>query len=208
MNVFLCKGIIIGEPCTGKTSLLCRYTKNIFNPEYTCTIGVDFQVKQLRLKEGVLKLQLWDTAGQEKYRILTTSYFKGSRVCLVLYDITRRTTFDKVSEWVNQFNKNQSTTENVLVIIGNKNDLNDSRQVKFEEGVELAKSNNCLFFETSVKTNPEGINQLFDVVAEKAFALLKKDAEQNKSDNSDVIHLEKLENHEIKEQNECQCLTI
>ena len=207
MNSFLCRVIIIGEPCTGKTSLLWRYSENVFIDNYKCTIGIDFKVKQIKLKEGILKMQLWDTAGQERFKVLTKSYFRGSRCCLVLYDVTRRTTFEKVTEWVNQFKEEKSTQENILVIVGNKNDLVDQRKVTYEEGENLAKMLNCFFFEISVKENPDSVNKLFETVAEQVFPILIKEFSQNESqkDENKSPNLNPGSNNGKEDPNKCSC---
>ena len=148
---YLFKYIIIGDSAVGKSNLLLKYAHNKFNEEYQATIGVEFGAKNVEINNKIYRIQIWDTAGQENFRSITRAYYKNSVCALVVYDITNKETFENVQTWIEDC-KNQSPKTIFLVLIGNKCDLESSRQVTYEEGEELAKRNNMLFFETSALT--------------------------------------------------------
>ncbi len=151
---YLLKYIIIGDAAVGKSNLLLRYAHGQFKPEYQLTIGVEFGAKNIQINNKTFRIQIWDTAGQENFRSITRAYYKNSVCALVVYDISSRDSFDHVSTWIEDC-KNQSPKTIFMVLVGNKCDLNDKRQVTIEEGRELAERNEMLFFETSAK---DGIN--------------------------------------------------
>ena len=151
---YLLKYIIIGDAAVGKSNLLLRYAHGQFKPEYQLTIGVEFGAKNIQINNKVFRIQIWDTAGQENFRSITRAYYKNSVCALVVYDISSRDSFNNVSTWIEDC-KNQSPKTIFMVLVGNKCDLNDKRQVTAEEGKDLADRNEMLFFETSAK---EGIN--------------------------------------------------
>ena len=151
---YLLKYIIIGDAAVGKSNLLLRYAHGQFKPEYQLTIGVQFGAKNIQIKNKVFRIQIWDTAGQENFRSITRAYYKNSVCALVVYDISSRDSFNNVTTWIEDC-KNQSPKTIFMVLVGNKCDLNDNRQVTAEEGKELADKNDMMFFETSAK---DGIN--------------------------------------------------
>ena len=151
---YLLKYIIIGDAAVGKSNLLLRYAHGQFKPEYQLTIGVEFGAKNIQINNKIFRIQIWDTAGQEKFLPITRGYYKNSACALVVYDISNRDSFDHISTWIEDC-KNQSPKTIFMVLVGNKCDLNDKRQVTIEEGRELAERNEMLFFETSAK---DGIN--------------------------------------------------
>ena len=151
---YLLKYIIIGDAAVGKSNLLLRYAHGQFKPEYQLTIGVEFGAKNIQINNQVFRIQIWDTAGQENFRSITRAYYKNSVCALVVYDISSRDSFNNVSTWIEDC-KNQSPKTIFMVLVGNKCDLYDKRQVSIEEGRELAEKNNMMFFETSAK---DGIN--------------------------------------------------
>jgi Ras-related protein Rab-1A len=116
------------------------------------SIGVDFKSKQIELDDKLIKLQIWDTAGHEKFRTITTSYYKSAHAIIILYDITEQSSFEHIKTWMVEIDK--FAKQGVLKIMaGNKKDLEDKRQVTKEEGQELADAYGLLFFETSAKTD-------------------------------------------------------
>ena len=155
---YLLKYIIIGDAAVGKSNLLLRYCHGQFKPEYQLTIGVEFGAKNVQINNKIFRIQIWDTAGQENFRSITRAYYKNSVCALVVYDISSRDTFNNVSTWIEDC-KNQSPKTIFMALVGNKSDLNDKRQVSFDEGRDLAERNNMMFFETSAKdgTNVEEI---------------------------------------------------
>ena len=113
---YSCKVVIIGEPCNGKTSLLKRYTLNKFDEKYMVTLGVDLQKKIVLIDNCVIELLLWDTAGAENYTIMTKAYYKNAKVCIIMYDVTRRSTFEKVGIWLKQFQEVCDPSQAVTII--------------------------------------------------------------------------------------------
>lgn len=148
---YILKFIVVGDSSVGKSNLLLQFTDKRFQPTHDLTIGVEFGTKLISHNKTVYKAQIWDTAGQEVFKSITRSYYKGSIGCLLVYDITQRHTFTAVSEWLKEIR--QSCSENmIIVLIGNKTDVDSRRQVSADEGREFAKENAISFFETSAKT--------------------------------------------------------
>ena len=157
---YLFKYIIIGDAAVGKSNLLLRYAHGQFKPEYQLTIGVEFGAKNVEIRNKTYRIQIWDTAGQENFRSITRAYYKNSVCALVVYDISSRDSFNNVSTWIEDC-KNQSPKTIFMVLVGNKSDLSDKRRVSFEEGQQMAKNHNLLFFETSAKTG-ENVDKIFE----------------------------------------------
>ena len=196
---YLLKYIIIGDAAVGKSNLLLRYAHGQFKPEYQLTIGVEFGAKNIQIKNKVFRIQIWDTAGQENFRSITRAYYKNSVCALVVYDISSRDSFNNVSTWIEDC-KNQSPKTIFMVLVGNKSDLADRRQVNTEEGQELADKYGMQFYETSAKTG-ENVEKIFlssaDEIARKidqGYYDLENDTcgiKQgiNKQNNSSQVHL-------------------
>ena len=159
MNKINAKILTLGETTVGKTSILNKFTDNVFTSTQLPTIGIDFKIKNIKIGELNIGLKIWDTAGQERYRNITKQYFKGADGILLVFDLTKRDTFDKINQWIEQLNNYTSTYEISIVLIGNKKDLPD-REISFEEGKKRAKELNVEYFETSAKTG-ENINEAF-----------------------------------------------
>jgi len=155
----LFKYIIVGDTAVGKSCLLLQFTDKRFQPVHDLTIGVEFGSRTITIDDNQIKLQIWDTAGQEKFRSITRSYYRGAAGCLLVYDITRRETFEHLPSWLEDCRKysNQNIT---IMLIGNKCDMENKRAVSREEGEEFARKNNMFFLETSAKTS-ENVEQAF-----------------------------------------------
>jgi len=164
---YLLKYIIIGDAAVGKSNLLLRFAQNDFKTEYQLTIGVEFGAKNIEINNKKLRLQIWDTAGQENYRSITRAYYKNSVCAILVYDISNRETFEHISNWIEDCIA-QSPKTVFMVLVGNKSDLNENRKVTFEEGQEMAKNNNLLFFETSAKTG-ENVDKIFEDSAKEIY---------------------------------------
>lgn len=137
-NIDLClKIILVGDSGVGKTNILTRFTKNIFNQDNKSTIGVEFGTKIINIQDHVVKLQIWDTAGQERYKSITVAYYKGSKGAFIVFDVSKKQTFDNVIKWYNDIKKN-GEKELSIILIGNKTDLK-VREVSFEEAKKFAE---------------------------------------------------------------------
>lgn len=157
------------ENCTiagvGKSCLLLQFTDKRFQPVHDLTIGVEFGARMVTIDNKQVKLQIWDTAGQESFRSITRSYYRGAAGALLVYDITRRDTFKHLSRWLEEA-RQHSQSNMVIMLIGNKNDLEHRRAVSTEEGKAFAEANGLIFMETSAKT-AFNVEQAFINTAEK-----------------------------------------
>lgn len=162
---YLFKYIIIGDTGVGKSCLLLQFTDKRFQPVHDLTIGVEFGARMVTIDNKQIKLQIWDTAGQESFRSITRSYYRGAAGALLVYDITRRDTFKHLSVWLEEA-RQHSQSNMVIMLIGNKNDLEHRRAVSFEEGKAFADANGLIFMETSAKT-AFNVEQAFINTAEK-----------------------------------------
>ena len=155
--------MILGETLVGKTALITRYTKNSFAGTYLTTVGIDFQYKSLNINDKKIKVEIWDTAGQERFRNIAKNYFQSSHGFLLVYDISNRESFNKLNFWNEQITANAPENTKVI-IVGNKNDLEEERQVKKEEGENFANNNKVHFYETSAKENIN-VSTVFELLA-------------------------------------------
>ncbi|KRZ93538.1 Ras-related protein Rab-2 [Trichinella sp. T8] len=148
---YLFKYIIIGDTGVGKSCLLLQFTDKRFQPVHDLTIGVEFGARMITIDGKQIKLQIWDTAGQESFRSITRSYYRGAAGALLVYDITRRDTFNHLTSWLEDA-RQHSNSNMVIMLIGNKSDLEARRDVKREEGEAFAREHGLIFMETSAKT--------------------------------------------------------
>lgn len=180
------KLVFLGEQSVGKTSLITRFMYDSFDNTYQATIGIDFLSKTMYLEDRTIRLQLWDTAGQERFRSLIPSYIRDSAAAVVVYDITNVNSFQQTTKWIDDV-RTERGSDVIIMLVGNKTDLADKRQITTEEGEQRAKEMNVLFIETSAKTG-YNVKQLFRRVA---AALPGMDTTQDKS-REDMIDI-KLE---------------
>jgi small GTP-binding protein len=148
------KVILVGDSGTGKTSFMHRFIQEKFSSTYKTTIGADFLMKNVETpSKGLFKLQLWDTAGRERFQSISRAYYRGTDAFLVFYDTTNRESFRNVTRWFEEINQHIGPNDNdsVKMIIGTKKDLAYKRQVSFDEADELAKHLGALFYEVSAK---------------------------------------------------------
>ena len=159
------KIMIIGESLVGKTALITRYTKNTYGGAYLSTVGIDFQDKFLNINGKQIRIEIWDTAGQERFRNIAKNYFQSSNGFLLVYDITKKTTFEKLDFWNEQINLN-APKNTKYILIGNKIDLEKEREVQKVDGENFAQKNNIQFYETSAKDGTN-VNYVFELLAKE-----------------------------------------
>ncbi|KAG2720936.1 hypothetical protein I3760_02G057600 [Carya illinoinensis] len=164
---YLFKIVIIGDSAVGKSNLLSRYARNEFNMHSKATIGVEFQTQVLDIDGKEVKAQVWDTAGQERFRAVTSAYYRGAVGALVVYDISRRSTFDSIARWLDEL-KTHSETTVVRMLVGNKCDLENIRAVRIEEGKTLAEEEGLFFMETSA-LDSTNVKKAFEIVIREIY---------------------------------------
>jgi small GTP-binding protein len=157
--------IMIGDPFVGKTSLLNRAMGGKFKTEESTTLGANWHLFTHECAGGQVELQIWDTAGSEKYRALGPLYYRSAVGAIVVYDITSRTTFENVQRWISSFTATAGMNV-VIIVIGNKSDDNDAREVTDREGLEWCEEHNYDWYETSAKTG-QNVQTVFEMLAEK-----------------------------------------
>ena len=151
--------MLLGDSNVGKTSILKRYCKNQFSESYISSVGIDFETKYIKVDEKTINLQIWDTAGQERYKVISKNYYNKSDGFIIVYDITNKSSFDSIVNWVEDI-KELASNDNKNIILGNKCDLESERKINKEEGDNLAKKYNCQFFEVSAQ-NGKNIDKSF-----------------------------------------------
>ena len=160
------KILLLGDSEVGKSCFLMRYSDNVFVENYITTIGLDYKLKNVKLDSGkTIKVQLWDTAGQDKYRTIAKNYFKGSHGILLLYDITKQSSFNNIREWIQDI-REEVSPKAIIFLIGNKIDLADQRKISKEKGIELAEEYKLPFFEASAKSG-ENVDEVFKALYTK-----------------------------------------
>jgi Ras-related protein Rab-2A len=157
---YIFKFIIVGNSAVGKSCLLLRFDEDRFQPIHDVTVGVTFSIKMVQIEGQDVKVQIWDTAGQEIFRSITRSYYRDSACAIIVYDITDRNSFDKVEDWVRDV-RNLAPPDCLLVLFGNKSDLEAQRAIRKEQGQDMADRHGLSFFETSAATG-ENVSQAFN----------------------------------------------
>lgn len=178
------KLVFLGDQSVGKTSIITRFMYDKFEGSYQATIGIDFLSKTMYLEDRTVRLQLWDTAGQERFRSLIPSYIRDSSVAVVVYDVINRTSFLSTSKWIDDV-RNERGNDVILVLVGNKTDQADKRQVSVEEGEAKAKEHGIMFIETSAKAG-FNVKALFRKIA-AALPGMENSQMANDTDMIDVV---------------------
>ena len=207
------KIILVGESTVGKTCIINQYVNQSFQEEYTTTIGGDRLQKEIEINNKKLNLEIWDTAGQEQYRAINKIFMKNTKIAILVYSIVKKETFEQLDYWYESV-KNNNSNNVLFVVVGNKNDLYEQREVEEEEGKKWAEDNNCLFFESSAK-DYESIENIFNGVCEK-YLISNQEQQTNQNQNlnkpqpnpqkdNKTIILEKNEFEEKNNHNERRC---
>jgi Ras-related protein Rab-2A len=201
-NNYNFKYIIVGDVCVGKSCLTLQYLDKRFEPVHDTTIGVEFGSKKICFFEynADVKIQIWDTAGQETFRSIVRSYFRGAIGALVVFDITKRDTFNNIKSWLNQV-KDSCLTPINITLVGNKFDLDNKRVVSREEALILANEYNINYIETSAKTGhnvDEAFNNNIKIVLERI-----KNGEID--GNFGIPKTKPIKQNKITNDNKCYC---
>lgn len=173
------KIIILGSSSVGKTCILQRGFENEFNQNALSTIGIDFKTKFFKFDDTKIKVNYIDTAGQEKFRAISVNYLKGTDGAVLVFDITKKETYQLIGTWLDDINNNNKMSIGKM-LIGNKADLEDEREVSKEEGEQLAKLLDCKYYETSAKTG-QNVNEALDEIARTTYLIWKKSNENRNS---------------------------
>ncbi|CAL9759820.1 unnamed protein product [Musa acuminata subsp. burmannicoides] len=173
---YVFKVVLIGDSAVGKSQLLARFSRNEFSVDSKATIGVEFQTRTLTIDSKTIKAQIWDTAGQERYRAVTSAYYRGAVGAMLVYDITKRQSFDHVARWLEEL-RGHADRNIVIMLIGNKSDLGSLRAVPTEDAKEFAQRESLFFMETSAleSTNVESafqtvLTEIHRIVSKKSLA--------------------------------------
>ncbi|XP_021281326.1 ras-related protein RABA4c isoform X1 [Herrania umbratica] len=170
---YVFKVVLIGDSAVGKSQLLARFARNEFNIDSKATIGVEFQTRTLLVDHKTIKAQIWDTAGQERYRAVTSAYYRGAVGAMLVYDITKRPSFDHVAKWLEEL-RGHADKNIVIMLVGNKSDLGSLRAVPVEDAKEFAQRESLFFMETSAleATNVESafltvLTEIYRIISKK-----------------------------------------
>lgn len=169
---YLFKVVLIGDSGVGKSNLLSRFTRNEFNLESKSTIGVEFATKSIEVESKTIKAQIWDTAGQERYRAITSAYYRGAVGALLVYDISKKLTFENVERWLKEL-RDHAEPNIVVMLVGNKSDLRHRRAVSTEEAMAFAEANNLAFIETSA-LDATGVDNAFQQILTEIYRLMSR----------------------------------
>ncbi len=191
---YLFKIILVGDVAVGKTNLITRYTTKAFSIESKPTLGVEFSNSTLYKDGKTIRTQIWDTSGQETYKSITKGYFKGAHGAMIVYDITKRKTFEHVNSWLNDI-KEAADLNPSIMMIGNKCDLVHLREVPQEEAIQYAKTNNIAFTETSALDMTHVEIAFETMINRTSFLLLACGNTKRTSKNRDIRRYEKATKH-------------
>ena len=171
---FEIKICLLGDVSVGKTSIASRFCKNSFNENYINTIGGAYQQQNIVLNNGAkIKLHIWDTSGQDRFRSMTNLYYRDAQVAILTYDVTNEESLEGLNYWLNELNDKVEIDDMILCLVGNKNDVDASKKVvSTSKGKAFAEEHNMIFYETSAKTGA-GVKELFQAIAAKEYELLK-----------------------------------
>ena len=205
---FSFKILFLGGIGVGKTSIINRYVKNIFINDQTPTIGIDYKSKIVIYNSKKIKLKIFDTSGQERFHTLTKNYYRGADGIIMVFDLKRSETFDELTYWMEEINKNCDKNKIGLILVGNKNDGNlDERKISREQGNKIAELYNFIYIETSAVTN-DNIKECFDLMVKTLFEKNVNDCNNIKNNNEEKEDIDIDKNKEVNDKKETIVLNI
>ena len=175
INEYEVKICLLGDVNVGKTSIASRYCKNVFNEHHINTIGGAYQQQKVILSNGsAVKLHIWDTSGQERFRAMTNLYYRDAQVAILTYDVTNEQSLESLNYWLSELSDKVDQENMLLCLAGNKNDVDSSeKKVSTAKGKQFAEEHNMIFYETSAKTGA-GVKELFQAIATKEYAIIQE----------------------------------
>jgi len=205
---FSFKILFLGGIGVGKTCIINRYVKNIFINDQTPTIGIDYKSKIVIYNSKKIKLKIFDTSGQERFHTLTKNYYRGADGIIMVFDLKRSETFDELTYWMEEINKNCDKNKIGLILVGNKNDGNlDERKISREQGNKIGELYNFIYIETSAVTN-DNINECFDLMVKTLFEKNVNDCNNIKNNNEEKEDIDIDKNKEVNDKKETIVLNI
>jgi small GTP-binding protein len=202
MSALKLKLIFVGHGRVGKTSLINQYLDKTFKEEYIMTVGKEKSLKNINIEGKEVSLEICDTAGQPDYRAINKIFMKNTDIALIVYDITKRESFEELNNWIGSVKESNTNKKVIFGIAANKSDLYEQRVVKKNEGEELAKNNNALFFETSAK-DYDSVENVFLTLSEE---YLKKEEERKKEEEKKKKKKKKKKNEEEEKKRELELI--
>lgn len=160
---FLYKILLIGDSSVGKSSIIYKFSDNIFDDKFITTIGVDFKLKDIKINNKTAKLQIWDTAGQERFKTVSSTYYRGSHGIIIVFDLTNKESFNNIKYWINEINK-YTINQQPIILVGNKSDL--KRCVPIEKINSLSNKYDLPYIETSAKYG-DNIDHIFNLISKQ-----------------------------------------
>ena len=187
----------LGDTLVGKSSIVLRFSDNRFDDNQLATIGIDYKTKYIKVKDASVKVLLWDTAGQEKFRNIARQYYKGANGVLLIYDVCDRKSYERIGFWMDELKQNNEIEQLYIILVGNKIDLEEKRVVTREEAEKYAEDNNINYLEVSAKTG-EGILDLFNEVTKGTMDKVFNDQDNNEDKEKIKTYLDTNNNRKRK----------
>ena len=195
------KVVIIGDSGVGKTNLIKRFVSDTFNENSKATVGVEFLSKTYKINNHIFKIELWDTAGQERYKSITSVYYKGSKGALLVYDITSKVTFDNIGKWITEI-RDKTSKDITLMMVGNKTDLVQYREVSNEQALNKAKTLGIPLMETSA-LDSTNVKEAFHDLLKEMYKDMKSKLQSDNNNLKDNGEGLKLDTNQKKKKSGC-----
>jgi small GTP-binding protein len=185
---YLFKLVLIGDSGVGKTNIISRYVHDRYSANTISTVGIEYSIRNVEIDGKTIKVQIWDTAGQERYRAVPSAYFRGALGAIVVYDITRSCTYDSVGRWLYETHSQTQHQEPVKLLIGNKSDMADIREVAIDDAKAYAESNQMSFMETSAKDSTN-IEEAFKLIVHEIYRKMSANEDQDTNSECGSVEL-------------------